>query len=617
MAAPPPKKLKTDTRRFHDEWKIDFFFILPDGQNMKPTCLICGGTIAVIKRYDIQRHYNTKHKDTFEKKYPPGSEERKKRMEHLAKSHAKSVAVFSRGGTAQEKAAEVSLRVSWILNKNKLPFTASEVVKECMVETAKVLCPEKVETFKKIPLSNDTNTRRSEVLANNLKDELLEKLKVADAISLAIDESTDITDVAQLALFVRFLDESSGTFREELLELLPLTGSTTSSDIFSTISSFFDAHGISIAKVKSLLTDGAPAMVGKKTGVAARMKEVSPGLLSFHCLIHNSVLCAKINNDFAEPLNKLIEIVNFLRAKSSKQHRDLRTFLQDEEAEYFDIPLHTAVRWLSKGEVLKRMWTLRAHIVSYLGQSTDVRAKKHLGFMTDDGMMTKIAFLVDIFTHLNGLNLKLQGRGKSLAACRKTVKTFQGMLPVYLKDLTKDKKYFPTLKEYGPNAIVGAEFVQKLMDEFHTRFADFKNLDSILLVVTQPFLVDPTDERWLEQAGAISPDMSQQDLQEQLIELQADDELKLQFNGQELEKFWIELTGFPVLRSMSTKILTIFGSTYICEQCFSNMNFIKNKYRNRITNTHLCNVLRVAITSVKPNFSALAKSGRSHFSHQI
>nr|XP_054771475.1 SCAN domain-containing protein 3-like [Lytechinus pictus] len=231
---------------------------------MKPTCLICGGTIAVIKRYDIQRHYNTKHKDTFEKKYPPGSEERKKRMEHLAKSHAKSVAVFSRGGTAQEKAAEVSLRVSWILNKNKLPFTASEVVKECMVETAKVLCPEKVETLKKIPLSNDTNTRRSEVLANNLKDELLEKLKVADAISLAIDESTDITDVAQLALFVRFLDESSGTFREELLELLPLTGSTTSSDIFSTISSFFDAHGISIAKVKSLLTDGAPAMVGRK-----------------------------------------------------------------------------------------------------------------------------------------------------------------------------------------------------------------------------------------------------------------------------------------------------------------------------------------------------------------
>ena len=54
-----------------------------------------------------------------------------------------------------------------------------------------------------------------------------------------------------------------------------------------------------------------------------------------------------------------------------------------------------------------------------------------------------------------------------------------------------------------------------------------------------------------------------------------------------------------VLRSMPTKILTIFGSTYNCEQCFSNMN----RYRNIITNIHLNNVLRVAITSVKPDFS--------------
>ena len=50
---------------------------------------------------------------------------------------------------------------------------------------------------------------------------------------------------------------------------------------------------------------------------------------------------------------------------------------------------------------------------------------------------------------------------------------------------------------------------------------------------------------------------------------------------------------------MPAKILTIFGSTYNCEQCFSNMN----RYRNIITNIHLNNVLRVAIPSVKPDFS--------------
>ena len=45
----------------------------------------------------------------------------------------------------QEKSIEVSLCVSWILNKRKPLFATSEVAKECMVENAKVLCPGKVE----------------------------------------------------------------------------------------------------------------------------------------------------------------------------------------------------------------------------------------------------------------------------------------------------------------------------------------------------------------------------------------------------------------------------------------------------------------------------------------
>ena len=217
-----------------------------------------------------------------------------------------------------------------------------------MIQTAKVICPDKVETFQKIPLSNDTNTRRAEVMADTVMEDLIEKLMEVNSVSLAIDESTNINDMAQLALFVRFLDESAGIFREELLSVLPIAGSTRGEDIFDAIKMIFEANDIPINKVTSLLTDGAPATVGRSSGVAARMKVVCPGLLSFHCIIHNAVLCAKINGELAVSLNKLVEIVNFLRAKSSKQHRDLRSFLEDEEACYFDIPLHTAVRWLSK-----------------------------------------------------------------------------------------------------------------------------------------------------------------------------------------------------------------------------------------------------------------------------
>ena len=138
---------------------------------------------------------------------------------------------MTRTSSIQEKCTEVSYRMSWILNKAKMPFSSSEVIKDCLVETAKVLCPKAtVDTFQKIPLSDDSNTRRAEDLAANVKQTVINKLRTT-SISLAIDESTDICDVSQLSVFVRFLDKERSEFREELLGLVPLLGSTTGEDV--------------------------------------------------------------------------------------------------------------------------------------------------------------------------------------------------------------------------------------------------------------------------------------------------------------------------------------------------------------------------------------------------
>ena len=72
-----------------------------------------------------------------------------------------------------------------------------------------MLTPNEVETHRKIPLSNNTNTGRGEVLAGSVKDKLINDLKETDSISLAADESTDISDIEQLSLFVRYLDKEN------------------------------------------------------------------------------------------------------------------------------------------------------------------------------------------------------------------------------------------------------------------------------------------------------------------------------------------------------------------------------------------------------------------------
>ena len=59
---PCSKKRKVDieARSFNDNWTEKYFFTNFKNQ---PTCLICKQAIAVIKEYNIQRHYNSNHQN--------------------------------------------------------------------------------------------------------------------------------------------------------------------------------------------------------------------------------------------------------------------------------------------------------------------------------------------------------------------------------------------------------------------------------------------------------------------------------------------------------------------------------------------------------------------------
>ena len=155
------------------------------------------------------------------------------KMQSLLASYNRSCATMMRTCTAQERATAASLRVSWILAKKKRPFTDSETVKECMLAVVnEVINDDKVKTsvtsaIKNVPLSDTSNIRRVQLLATDVFEMLLEDLKKADVMSIAVDESTDKTDTAQLCIYVRFYFDGK-CFREELLSLLPLKGHATS-----------------------------------------------------------------------------------------------------------------------------------------------------------------------------------------------------------------------------------------------------------------------------------------------------------------------------------------------------------------------------------------------------
>ncbi|KAJ8352217.1 hypothetical protein SKAU_G00236930 [Synaphobranchus kaupii] len=141
-----------------------------------------------------------------------------------------------------------------------------------MLKAAEVVCPEKRPAFANISLTRNTVADRVTELSSDLSSQMKEKIKSFIAFSIAIDESTDVTDIAQLAIFIRGVDETL-TITEELLELVPMNDTTTADDIFSSLVGALDKVGVDWSRAVSLATDGAPSMVGRKAGVATKFRD--------------------------------------------------------------------------------------------------------------------------------------------------------------------------------------------------------------------------------------------------------------------------------------------------------------------------------------------------------
>jgi len=52
-------KLKDRPRTFHEEWEMKHFFT--ESKALKPICLICSTTVAVAKKYNLERHFKQIH----------------------------------------------------------------------------------------------------------------------------------------------------------------------------------------------------------------------------------------------------------------------------------------------------------------------------------------------------------------------------------------------------------------------------------------------------------------------------------------------------------------------------------------------------------------------------
>ena len=350
------------SRSFNEKWTDLYFFVESNG---KPVCLICGEAMSAINEYNLKRHYDTKHAAMYASLQ---GQTRTDKQNRLRKSLITQQSIFKKVATEADDCVKASYVIAQKIAKKSKPFSDGEFVKECLVSAAECVCPKNIDNFKNVSLSRATVTRRVEELAMNVEETLRTKLHTCMFYSLALDESTDQTDTALLAVFVRGIDQKFHIF-EELLALCPLKGRTRGTDILEALKTALIRYGLSLKNLAGVATDGAPSMVGKKAGVVALLKEEegvdSERFTSYHCKIHQENLCAK-SLRFEQVMRVITDIVNFIRARGLN-HRQFQNFLRTEwEAEYGDVVYYSDVRWLSRSKVLTRIFELRDAIKSFM-----------------------------------------------------------------------------------------------------------------------------------------------------------------------------------------------------------------------------------------------------------
>ena len=69
--------------------------------------------------------------------------------------------------------------------------------------------------------------------------------------------------------------------------------------------------------ISSICTDGAPAMLGNRSGFAAMLKKEIPELKVTHCLLHRQALAFEtLPSCLKDSLNSCEKIVNFIKARA-------------------------------------------------------------------------------------------------------------------------------------------------------------------------------------------------------------------------------------------------------------------------------------------------------------
>ncbi|KFD66988.1 hypothetical protein M514_07179 [Trichuris suis] len=481
-------------------------------------------------------------------------------------------------GSARKANEKANIEQYVIVSFQTRPLIQNFVVKMRLAQTETVLHQRGRDVTNKIPLSNDTVQRRINAMAEDVEDRLCSWLRQSE-FSLQVDESTLPGNEAVLLAYVRFIREEH--FVEELLFSKELEADTR------VVQEFFWEKGIPLQNIIAVATDGAPAMVGCHRGFISHLKKIVPNVLSIHCVLHRQHLVARrLSPRLNESLQYVINAVN--KIKSNPLNDRLFRQLCDENNEEFNqLPLHTEIRWLSKGACLSRFFQLFDLVLQFF-EEDDASLTENLRIRKAD-----VPYLADLYFMFNEMNKQLLTEDLNLIKTKSVISAFMSKLLLFKRRFAMGELCpFQNLVDVKKEEVY-REHLQALHNDFASRFED------ILSVAIPDWVINPF-------ASIEDEEIS---LQLELLDLQSNAELKPKL-AEGYQRFWLQKqipVLYPIVWAVVKRWLTCLPSSCLVERAFSVVTDLITKKRNRLQLVKRGD-LRLRVTSISPNIDKLVRS---------
>lgn len=469
------------------------------------------------------------------------------------------------------------------------------------------------------------------LISSEMKQQLCQVVQANGCkVSIMLDESTTISRKSTVMIYLRVnlfpINETTDAlaFPLDLAELDGLDAKTITDTLLSVLKKYKFEKRYLEKHLIGVCSDGASTMVGSKSGVLTRLKELYPDILLWHCMCHRIELAV---GDAVKSVTAVNHVKVFmdklysLYSQSPSLNRELQTVAASLGVELLKIGRVFDIRWsASSYRTVNAIWRNYSALCEHFLQCSENPAKKpnhsmYSGLLTtmkSSSFVHSLAVLRDALHEISILSQHLQSNDTGLVVAYRRMKQAIQALKNQKQEITGEsyQEYETSEGEFkgiklgegrAPMMLNRSQFLQTLIDNISSRLdctvaslrrtsdGNEASQDTLHKLLDEIDVLDP--EKWPTCVGSPWPDGERK--LKQLC-----NRVKVEFAPVRAAfRDYIDDSNVKpaAIKSILSIIATYPVTSADCERGFSTMNLICTKLRNSLLVENISHLLFVSL----------------------